>query len=351
MLIDGTSEGLGNLLNVMTELRCFLQSELGDQATDDPLEVTEVSGIGPVFSTFIVMQNQSSFVLKLQSRSVERDNRAHVRAATNLLVARNLSPRTISEGSYWSIHEHGGSDLRMSSQRPNMQELAQLLAKLHNVPPSWFDERRNWLLINDEKLKSRHEFQHIGLRPHVWPLFNYGWMLDQSDQNEVSDWILFFHRTDFYPSSHAAKRVVTTHGDFHFGNILRTPSGSLSCIDLDYCCTTFAIYDIAYLFDLDVTEPQERHDFAQAYLLAMGEVADQAAIDELIFEARCYRVACLSDLHNLDIARYTKGNVLAAIRTAKKQKSNSALRDVIVNGSLEDAAVIWRKQLRSKTVP
>ena len=45
----------------------------------------------------------------------------------------------------------------------------------------------------------------------------------------------------------AAARAVTTHGDFHHGNILDA-AGGLLCVDFEGTCVSQALRDLAYHF-------------------------------------------------------------------------------------------------------
>jgi thiamine kinase-like enzyme len=50
-----------------------------------------------------------------------------------------------------------------------------------------------------------------------------------------------------------AARVVTTHGDFHHGNI-HNAAGGLLCVDFEGTCVSQAVQDLAYHFCGDGTK-------------------------------------------------------------------------------------------------
>merc|ERR1711972_973266 len=104
-------------------------------------------------------------------------------------------------------------------QRPNMQELAQLLVKVHSLPTEWF---------HDYCQSLREEYPSINLRMHPHTRMAFINLMNVVAHPDVI-WasMTTFWRFDLLvctPSTPAASRLVTCHGDFHFGNILRTPS-------------------------------------------------------------------------------------------------------------------------------
>ena len=82
-----------------------------------------------------------------------------------------------------------------------------------------------------------------------------------------------------------AARVVTTHGDFHHGNILDA-AGGLLCVDFESACVSQAVQDLAYHFCGDGTKGSSNNPrklaFLTAYLSALGE--DPEVLEPLLVE-------------------------------------------------------------------
>ena len=57
----------------------------------------------------------------------------------------------------------------------------------------------------------------------------------------------FMGTEGFHPASAAGRRVVTVHGDFNATNILRSESGDLVPIDLEFTCAAAAGLELGFL--------------------------------------------------------------------------------------------------------
>ena len=88
---------------------------------------------------------------------------------------------------------------------------------------------------------------------------------------------MFMNVSFFYPRHWLSQKLVTTHGDLHYGNIV-CGKNSLKVIDFEYSGVTFLIHDIAFIFqwlDFDCKMPFLRH-----YLESAGKGMDNVVLTE-----------------------------------------------------------------------
>ena len=119
------------------------------------------------------------------------------------------------------------------------QLVARFLAQIHAVPPGWYEPFR-------EQLKPKHPaLAAVPDGCHVWWFSARDeWMGDWSPSTMAAFAALGAPR----PPRRPARRLVTVHGDYHAGNIIRatdTAARELRAIDLEFASANLAVFDIA----------------------------------------------------------------------------------------------------------
>ena len=127
-----------------------------------------------------------------------------------------------------------------------------------------------------------------------WPLFfehenastMHSWM------QRVSEFQTAFTNVEILPVSYAGQRIVTTHGDFHPGNIIVSNMHGIffiKVVDFEQSHVSFAIQDISYCFGAKTFKHKEtKLAFAEAYLKELGNSFTESDVHALVLDAeRC----------------------------------------------------------------
>mmetsp|Transcript_127359 Transcript_127359/g.284762 ORF Transcript_127359/g.284762 Transcript_127359/m.284762 type:complete len:483 (+) Transcript_127359:3-1451(+) len=211
--------------------------------------------------------------------------KARYREASTLFSDHGLAPPWLEEGRGWHSEADGGLPLRSETEEGASrihlaEELGELLASVHELPTAWYREWRALL---------REHFPWMATVGRGSPLWYYADSQHYVNRTEYE--ALDLHKDCIHPLSHAGSRIVTCHGDLKFGNTVRSADGFLKCIDLEHACVSFAIEDIACAIVRSFANDNERRNkFVEAYLRAAGLDANSADVDDVIFDAMCYRL-------------------------------------------------------------
>lgn len=207
-------------------------------------------------------------------------------AAAVQLARYEVAPRRLAQGVDWFIEAWEGvhiGELQLACEltdgNTSVQELARLMAKIHKIPTEWFEVFREQLGIVKFGLQGAPQGSCIW-----WPACRVEeWMTKMSDEH-----LLRLIAVELKPRSSAGARIVTVHGDLHRENVIRTEGECLKAIDLEFTHATHAVADIAYTMDAVCDTEAKRRGFAEAYLQAMGDEFDAAAVDCLVLDALSY---------------------------------------------------------------
>ncbi|EOD03981.1 hypothetical protein EMIHUDRAFT_121722 [Emiliania huxleyi CCMP1516] len=248
-------------------------------------DVAEVSENGSG-KTYRVCAGGTTVALRLTPPD-ERDCffTRRMQAAARAFAGAGLGPRPIAEGDGpngggWWVEEWGGSRSLPWTSREEYAAMGRLLARMHAVPTEWFDASRaeavrRWPLLG-----------RVTAGSHAW--VGLAWGLWEDEQLFI-DWAQLSGA--LAPEHPAARRVVTTHGDVHPGNVLQ--SGLV--VDFENSCVCSAIYDLAFVVPSFVTGESEAaaaRAFVEGYLAAGGwEAAGwaaEAAVDLLLTDCMLY---------------------------------------------------------------
>jgi len=256
----------------------------------DSILVEDKSGHGGSTTYKVAAPGAEPPVVAVHARSVSSvadpvwERRMEV--AAKELARHGLAPRRFAQGGDWFIEEWEGNgigEVQLASElkegNTSVQELAQLMAKVHQVPPAWFDDFREQLGIVKAGLQEAPKGSCVW-----WPSCRVTDMLE----NESDEVLMRLVMAELKPRTEAGSRIVTVHGDMHAANIIRTEGAGLKVIDLEFTHANHAIFDLAYTLRAVCHTAAMRRAFAEAYLEAMDYPHDQESVEALLLEAMWY---------------------------------------------------------------
>jgi hypothetical protein len=219
--------------------------------------------------------------------------------ATKIFSSEGLGPQRLAEGDGWHIDEWAdgvtenirGHSFRDSRGRPGTVEewtrIGELLAHVHQLPCDWFEEYRQEVISAHPRMAAAPRASHI------WGYFSdmhdpqetFGPLMTEGDDDQEDLFAEYLELGTLVCTHPVAARAVTTHGDFHHGNILDA-TGGLMCVDFEGTCVSQALQDLAYHFCGDGAKGSGRNPrklaFLAAYLRGLGE--DPEVLEPLLVE-------------------------------------------------------------------
>jgi len=167
-------------------------------------------------------------------------------------------------------------------------KFAALLAKVHKVPTEWYEPIRQGLQTQYPMLKT------IGNGSHAWIITSRLEWWGVWRKKMTNEEIQFYFDCTREPLSEAGKKIITSHGDFHEGNVMiDKPTGKYLAIDLEFTTVQYAAGGIAYIFSINsmgTSTVEGRKSFVKAYLEASGYPFEPEDVDLLVFDAQCARI-------------------------------------------------------------
>ena len=231
-------------------------------------------------------------------------------AATKVFSSGGLGPRRLAEGDGWHINQWvdgvtgniRGHSFRDSRGQPGTVEewsrIGELLAHIHQLPCHWFEEYRQEIIS---------AYPRMAVAPHashIWGYFSdmhdpqetFGPLMTEEDDGQNDLFAEYLELGTLVSTHPVAVRAVTTHGDFHHGNILDATDG-LMCVDFEGTCVSQALQDLAYHFCGDGTKGSSRNPrklaFLAAYLRGLDE--DPEELEPLLIECELASI-CFSGM-------------------------------------------------------
>lgn len=187
-------------------------------------------------------------------------------------------PRFIS-GTNWYIEPFlDGLEVQ---ENMDAVDWGEVLATMHKeLPIDWYDKHRE---IKYEKWPA---LKKAPKGSHIWEF------TCRSEWFELyKDFHAFWISAGYEPLSEAGKRIVTTHGDFHSGNVLLDKNMKVYGIDFEFTNVSWAINDIGYVFsnkDFKCWNYENKSKFCKRYLEVLGLPNDKENVDLLIYDAECH---------------------------------------------------------------
>jgi thiamine kinase-like enzyme len=267
-------------------------------------------------------------------------------AAAAVFQSHGLTPARLAEGGDWYIEAWGGSTLEFrgdAADRATPEELGTLIAKIHSVPPGWYEPFRAQL---------REQYPSLGrvlddgnavwwssARAHEWLAHACA-----EDDERVVRWAAGWPT----PVSRLGGRIVTTHGDIKHGNLVRSAtSRTLLAIDLEFACAMYATCDLAWAARTLSWECDDRaawkRAMLRAYVAALGEAASDAEVEELAVDVEMACLPYAESVWPVDYLAHSevmRAEIDRLIATAAGEcahaRGDAAARDELLASCLED---------------
>lgn len=185
------------------------------------------------------------------------------------------TPGRLAEGQTWYIEPCAGQDFHPADDGSDTEKVAKLCARFHKADVSWWAEYKKEVLPRYPGLE---KFPNGD--PVFYSVVNRDLEMIITDPASVEG--CYTHR--YEPISEAGKRVVTSHGDFHNGNMLRQEDGSLIAIDLECCYGAYACLDALYYLVQTHAKRDSYRKFAEVYLKESGLDNSEKSIGEFMFD-------------------------------------------------------------------
>lgn len=249
----------------------------------------------------------SVLCFKLRIREASNPGERALRAGAASAAAAGISPKRYTAGDNWWCEEWGGMNLYEADDKDlfdiaktdDAAKVGNLLARFHGIDPGWYDSIKGDILA---KVGSRIPDQEQ-LDNFIWFCSSHNMTPPWFPADIQDDGLRKWAQADFFlPQTPIGKRYVTTHGDFHCGNVIIGDDGGLRAIVLDYVSVQRAAFDISYhlahskLCELahsklcEADRKESRYAFVQAYLKTSGFPAEPQDVSDLLLDAEIYKL-------------------------------------------------------------
>jgi aminoglycoside phosphotransferase (APT) family kinase protein len=210
---------------------------------------------------------------------------AKYRAAQDAFAASGLAPRVLVRTDACSVEAWGGETLTTLRRGvADARAAGELLGRIHQLPTAWFEPFREAVCAAFPR------FRDVPPGSPVWSLVcNRG----GSSSDGVFPQLCELGADEFRrflelvpaPRTAALSRVVTTHGDYHAGNIVER-DGVLRAIDFDQACVCGAVQDLSFRMDqwASLYGVEGKRSFVAGYLSTAGGAE---AVDAVILDVEC----------------------------------------------------------------
>lgn len=240
------------------------------------ITVEDVSGAGGSKTFKVSAEGCDPPVVALHSRvqsgsdslDIASENRA---AAASLAFSKaGVGPRRLAQGGDWYIEVWGREQPWNGGKVSDeyLKQFAQLLARVHqDVPTEWYDEHRCKII------EQNPGFAYAPTGSHAWATACRLRKFENQkiDPEHLAAATRFYVQAGTPPKHPLAARIVTSHGDFHPGNLIWTAQDGNSCIDLEFAHVGHAGNDLAYFISgLRCHEPSACLTFLEQYLSSSG---------------------------------------------------------------------------------
>jgi len=296
-------------------------------------------------------------IVALHSRSTEVStdpvSERRAAAAAAAMQDTGVAPARLAAGSDWYIVAWGGIELgwgRPAGTSP--EDVGRLLARVHTVPTDW------WTPFEAELLQHIPQLARAAPGSYPW------WFSARTSRFEGTnfDWkhvtaeaVEAWAQASPKPASAIGARLVTSHGDFHGKNILRSADASLRVIDFEFSGVFEEALDLGYAF---VTQPAllrtaaSKRAFVRAYIEeTTGQAASTDDVEQLAVDAEAATLACplfspLSAWVYFDDPKRYQRMVADTIRDViDKARGDAALREkLLAKGALRFAPGWWMER-------
>ena len=299
-------------------------------------------------------------IVALHSRSTEVStdpvSERRAAAAAAAMQDAGVAPARLAAGGDWYIVAWGGTELGWH-RRPagtSPEDVGRLLARVHTVPTDW------WTPFEAELL------QHIPQLARAAPGSCPWWFSARTSRFELKgtsfDWkhvtaeaVEAWAQASPKPASAIGARLVTSHGDFHGKNILRSADASLRVIDFEFSGVFEAALDLGYAFVTQsalLRTAASKRAFVRAYIEeTTGQAASTDDVEALAVDAEAATLACplfspLAAWVYFDDPKRYQRMVADTIRNViDEARGDAALREkLLAKGALRFAPGWWMER-------
>jgi hypothetical protein len=189
----------------------------------------------------------------------------------------------LAEGQTWYIEPCAGQDFHPNEDGSDTEKVAILSAKFHKSGTEWWHDYKKEVLPNYPGLEKFPNGDTV-----FYSVVNRD--LEMFIKNDIA--LGFLAANGYQPVSEAGKRVVTSHGDFHPGNMLTQEDGTLIAIDLECCYNTYACVDALYYLVQTHSSRESYRKYAEVYLRESGLDCSEASIGAFLFDIEMIKLTC-----------------------------------------------------------
>lgn len=179
-----------------------------------------------------------------------------------------------------------------------LRDLVKALARIHKIPTAWFEPFR-------EGMRKQYPLMEtVDHENHLWVQSGWAQYLFEGADTWVPS---FFHQLTKANKRRTDLPLVTTHGDLHFGNMLRTVDGLCVAIDLESACVASASEDLVRA--MRTWGPKDSHDrreLMRLYLEEMELPATPADVDDYLFKVCIEGLSGFDEHHHCHDRHYCK---------------------------------------------
>ena len=275
LLVDAFDEKEIDENNVKELCKVSLSRFSGwSELSDEDIKVKDISGEGGN-KTWKIQNNKEVFPLLVACH--QRKNALHnpfseqrMCDISQIFSIEDIAPSRIAHGHGWFMEIWEGSESWQLNEGRHVLKLAELTSRIHAISTEWFDKWREKYVQRSPELSLTNEKSHLWWYSHRKEFLSH-------DLFPPTTYDMFMNVSFFYPRHWLSQKLVTSHGDLHYGNIV-CGKNSLKVIDFEYTGVTFLIHDIAFIFqwlDFDCKMPFLRH-----YLESTGKGMDNIVLTE-----------------------------------------------------------------------
>ena len=289
------------------------------------VDVKDVSGNSGAKTYICSIDDVPKCIVKVSSsKSIMSSHpitQKRVSIATEVLRSKNIAPPIISKGIDFHIERSAGVSVmqdffHFNDELAPPDKVAQVLAKLHSAPISWYDQLKAEILEGANFLSSA--LSSAPLHAPFWclpwsgidtkmPVLGVGnpdpkiakKVFDLGVRTGVYEKVIQCEA--FSPISKAAKRQVVIHNDFKPDNILYDPdTKELTIIDYDLVQVGAAVMDfgLPYMMWLGsrFTNVTYRRDFIKSYLHHSGLQTDEQSVKDMMLDCEINTIVAFPGL-------------------------------------------------------
>ena len=291
----------------------------------ESLSVRDVSGNSGAKTYICHEDNNPKCIIKISDgkgiMNSHPNTNLRVKAATEIMREHGIAPPILMVGADFHIEQSAGISVmkdffHFDTKLAPLKKIAELLARIHSAPTSWYGPLREKFLTRDMILEGilRPMPHHAPCWCLPWSAFDTGMpVLGVGNPNtKIAKEILelslktgvykrVMQCSAFFPQTSAAKRQVVIHNDFKPDNVLYEPeTGFLTAIDYDLVQVGAAIMDFGLPYTMWLgsryTSYHTRKIFIETYLKASNLPHSNKDVKEMMLDCEVNTIVAFPGL-------------------------------------------------------